>query len=331
LETGLDALKREARSYKSVAFAESTKRSYRTHMFTYLRFCFYYGLCPIPAVQETLNCYVAHLARTHAPSSISVYLNIIRILHVEAGFDNPLVLNYEVNMIRRGVLRAKGVPPRQKAPMTVAILLRLYDTVDFSLTSERAFWCALILGFFGLLRKSSLIPVSKSILAGKRLNRGDVSRLCLEAFYLSCAHSKTNQFGQRVHVIPFVACSERRICPVFAVLSHFGASELPKTSPLFNFVVACKEIFHSHAMFVNRLKRGVKQCGLDDSQISCHSLRRGGATFIFECGVSADLIKLRGDWKSNCYQQYLVISPDLTFASARTMSVVASERAVSPR
>jgi hypothetical protein len=85
---------------------------------------------------------------------------------------------------------------KEKAPMTVLILLCLFKTVNFSLASERAFWCALLLVFVGLLRKSSLIPASKTVPSNKRLNRGDISRLSLSAFFLSCAHSKTNQFGQ---------------------------------------------------------------------------------------------------------------------------------------
>ena len=109
----------------------------------------FYGREPIPASQDTLKCYVAHLARTLLPTSVNVYLNIIRILHEEAGLVNPLSANYELAMVKRGLLRARGVPPKQKAPMTVEILLSLYKTVDFSLSSEKAFWCALLVGFFG--------------------------------------------------------------------------------------------------------------------------------------------------------------------------------------
>jgi hypothetical protein len=68
----------EAKAFKSKALAESTKKSYRTHLMTYARFCYFYGLEPIPASRDTLVCYVAHLARTMQPSSINIYLNIIR-------------------------------------------------------------------------------------------------------------------------------------------------------------------------------------------------------------------------------------------------------------
>jgi hypothetical protein len=171
---GLELLKSGARAFKTNAFASSTKRSYKTHLMTYLRFCLFYGLTPVPASNETLSCYVAHLARTLKPVSVNVYLNIVRILHEEAGLPNPLASNYELSMVKRGLLRARGTPPNQKAPMTVEILIKLHGTVDFSLSSERSFWCALLIGFFGFLRKSSLIPASSTVPSTKRLNRANV-------------------------------------------------------------------------------------------------------------------------------------------------------------
>jgi hypothetical protein len=173
--SGLLALREEARLLKSRAFADSTKASYRTHLLTYLRFCIHYGVEPVPATQNTIICYTAHLARSLAPVSVNIYMNIVRILHEEAGLQNPLALNYEFNMVKRGLRRVKGVPPRQKAPITIPILIKLHGDVDFCLNSEKAFWCAILIGFFGFLRKSSLFPLSVATESGKRLNRGDVS------------------------------------------------------------------------------------------------------------------------------------------------------------
>ena len=35
---------------------------------------------------------------------------------------------------------------------------------------------------------------------------------------------------------------------------------------------------------------------------------RGGATWAFQSGVSDNLIKAEGDWKSDCYLQYVKLS-----------------------
>jgi hypothetical protein len=116
LESGLAGLIQEAKRFKAGAFATSTKAAYRTHLQTYLRYCLFYDLEPVPATQQTLTCYVAHLARTMAPKSVDIYMNIIRIIHEEAGLANPLLMNYEVRMVKRGVTHEKGTPSKQKAP-----------------------------------------------------------------------------------------------------------------------------------------------------------------------------------------------------------------------
>jgi hypothetical protein len=327
VESGIDGLRTEARRFKSMAFATATKKSYQTHLRTYLRFCFYYNLCPVPASQEVLTCYVAHLGRSLSPSSVAVYLNIILFLHEETGFVNPLCKNYEVDMVKRGLQRVKGVPPKQKAPMTVPIMLSMYSHLRLEFAEDKAFWCALLIGFFGYLRKSSLVPASSVIPQEKRLNRSDVSHVTLDSFFLTLRHSKTNQFGRRTHSIPFAVCDDKRICPVFALLRHLGSSPLTGSSPLFNFVRGGVEVCYTHALFAARLKSCAESCGLDTSRFSGHSLHRSGATFSFDCGLSADQIKLRGDWRSSCYQQYLVVSDRSCLHSAHVLSSAAAVQA----
>jgi hypothetical protein len=307
LAPGLNALLAEARVLKSQAFAVSTKASYRTHFMTFVRFCIFYGVKPVPALQSTIACYIAHLARTMAPVSVNIYLNIIRILHEESGLRNPLLDNYELAMIKRGLKRMKGAPPKQKAPMTVDILLKLYSTLDLRLASERAFWFAVLVGFFGYLRKSSLFPSSPAVKPLKRLCRRDVSRLCLGSFVLVCNHSKTNQSNERVHEVAFAACRDRRLCPVFAMLAHLGSGGRESESPLFNYVHAGVDLFFAHSAFVKHLKTGITRCGLDAGSISAHSLRRGGATLSFAAGISTEHIKARGDWVSEAYLKYIVV------------------------
>jgi hypothetical protein len=309
----------EARGFKAQAFATSTKASYKSHLMAYLRFCLFYGVEPVPASHTTLACFMAHLARTMSPASVNIYMNIVRILHEEAGLNNPMSSNYQISMMKRGLLRQKGAPPVQKDPMTPEILVLLYRTLDLSSTSDKAFWCAVLIGFFGFLRKASLFPSSPTVPPLKRVCRQDVSLLSLEAFDLTCNHSKTNQFNQRAHIIPYSACRDRRLCPVFAMLSHLGASDLGPLVPLFNFIEKGAVRFYSHAAFVSRLKCGLSQCGMDPKRISFHSLRRGGATLSFSAGVPADQIKVRGDWVSDAYQKYIVLDLDSKRGVSRTL------------
>jgi hypothetical protein len=103
VDKGFAALQLEAASYKTAAFAESIKAAYRSHQNAYLRFCIYFSLTPVPASQDTLKTYVAFLARSIKPAGINGYLNIVEIMHLEAGLENPLVANFELNMLHSDV------------------------------------------------------------------------------------------------------------------------------------------------------------------------------------------------------------------------------------
>ena len=59
-------------------------------------------------------------------------------------------------------------------------------------------------------------------------------------------------------------------------MSHFGASPLGPKRPLFNFLVASKEVALTQESFVSRLKGLLKNAGFKPGEYSAHSLRRGG-------------------------------------------------------
>ena len=119
----------EARSFTACTFAESTKSSYRTHLRAYLRFCLYFNLDPVPATQMTLILYTAYLGRSLKPASVSNYLNIVRILHLEAGLQNPMENNFALTNLKRGMARQLGTPPKQMLPFTVEMLVKIKSTL----------------------------------------------------------------------------------------------------------------------------------------------------------------------------------------------------------
>jgi hypothetical protein len=62
--------------------------------------------------------FCAHLARFLSANSVPRYLNVVRLLHLEAGFKNPLANNWELSSIQKGISRLHGKPPVQKSPNT---------------------------------------------------------------------------------------------------------------------------------------------------------------------------------------------------------------------
>jgi hypothetical protein len=184
VDRGFEILTREAELFKRQAFAESTKSTYRCQINAFLRFCLYFDKSSVPVSQSTLKCYVAFLARSLNPSSIAGYLNVVRILHVDADLPNPLEGNWEVSLIKRGITRKLGRPPVQKLPITLDILKAIFELLDMELSKDLSFWSASLVGFYGLLRKNTLLPSAANSVSNAYLIRGDVCNLCKSSFLL---------------------------------------------------------------------------------------------------------------------------------------------------
>ena len=320
LGSGVSVLLNEATRFKSAAYANTTKRTYQSQTNSYIKFCLKFNLIPVPASQETICAYVSFLARTLSPNSIPAYMNIIRILHIEAGFNNPISDNWELKMIQKGISRLLGKPPKQKLPISIPILLGIASSLA-NHPSDASFWAACLVAFFGFLRKSTLLPANDAILLGKFISRRDLEKLTLASFSIRIRNSKTIQFGQRVLVLPYVSCADPRLCPVRAMLKHLGHSKLPEARPLFNYMDKGVEFQFTHAFFVKRLKLALLASGNSTSEISCHSFRRGGATLAHAVGLSSLEIKCRGDWRSNAFERYVDISASSSLSSAHALSV----------
>ena len=77
-------------AYRAQCFTQTTKQSYISHRKSFLLFCAKFHYQPLPVSTITLCRYAAHLAERLAYNSIKQYLNIVRIMHLEAGLTNPL-------------------------------------------------------------------------------------------------------------------------------------------------------------------------------------------------------------------------------------------------
>ena len=325
MDPGFQALCNEATMFKRNAFASTTKVTYKCQLNAYMRFCIYFGRVHLPADQTTLCAYIAFLARSLNPSSLPGYINIVRIIHVQAGFVNPFKDNWELSMIRRGILRKLGRPPVQKLPITQEILCSIFECLDFSRLGELSFWCACLICFFGLLRKNTLLPYSVKDLSSSFLVRGDVVSLNETSFLLKIRKTKTIQFGQRILSIPFVMCEDKRLCPVRFLLRHLVHSPLPKEMPLFSYIVkGCPKCW-THKTFVLYLKKLLENVGYPSKDYSGHSFRRGGCSLCFEAGLSITDIELRGDWRSNSFERYIYVPASSVFKSAAALALFVSK------
>ena len=84
-------------SFRAETFADNTKGTYAAHRNSYFEFCAELCVPPVPASQETIAIFAVYLARRLKSSSVLQSLNIVRIIHLEAGLNNPLKDNWYIS------------------------------------------------------------------------------------------------------------------------------------------------------------------------------------------------------------------------------------------
>ena len=80
----------------------------------YYQYCTEVNISPLPLSQTDLGRYISNLSRRLCFSSVRQYLNVVRILYLDAGLPNPLENNWYVKSILSGVKRVKGNAVKQK-------------------------------------------------------------------------------------------------------------------------------------------------------------------------------------------------------------------------
>lgn len=140
--------------YTSNAFAQNTKRTYRTHKKSYLEFCRRMGYAPVPASSATICRYAAHLAKSLKFNSINQYLNIVRLFHDEWNLPNPLQYNVALSCTLKGIKMHKGKKLCAKNP---ELLCKILGNLDLSVSLDATVWAVCLTMFYGLLRKSNVL------------------------------------------------------------------------------------------------------------------------------------------------------------------------------
>jgi hypothetical protein len=285
-----------------------------------------------PATDQLLSDFATFLMSERlAYQTIKNYLFGVRSTQLNLGMEfPPMCERYLVRQTLKGIRRNIGDERHPKMPITVALLRRFARVVNTKRCDPTlrvrwgAIWAAILVGFFGMLRKDNLTKGKSNAINGRQgLTRNDV-RLRAEnskrpaVAWLQLRYSKTNQTRQTPLVIP-VAATGDELCPVAAVTQHLRetshgttkednlllmpAGRKPKDGPT-------PLVPLTHTVLVGAIKELATATGVDADKYAGHSLRRGGATMAFRMGVSSHLIKQQGGWKSDAVFLYHQLSAE---------------------
>ena len=179
--------------------------------------------------------YVAHLSARLSYSSVRQYLSVLRYISLEANLPHPLLDNWHLSTLLKGLKREMGASVCKKAPVTPELLLGMRSRLIMSSSLDRAVWAAALLMFFCLLRKSNVLPASlSSFCPGKHLARQDFSLAPQGLPYglvVNLRWSKTIQYRERTLLCPLPKLSGHPLCPVTALAAAFALDPLPHRGP----------------------------------------------------------------------------------------------------
>ena len=307
-------LQMESCALRQRGFAQGTWANKVSHLRQYIAFCTYYGVQDFPVHLGIILRFIAFLGRgslahksaTNILASLRWFTNLL---------DPPSVKTFEAVLVSaslKGLKAQLSRPVRQKLPFTIDHLCKFYKLLDMCNVKHVACWCAMLLAFFGCLRLSNLVPVSKKLFDPlKHLKRDDIS-FENDVVLIFYKWSKTNQSSGKVSWIPICHASDKRFNIKFFLKKLFALVKAPSDASLFSF---SSKDHHSRFSLVRLLDNCVFQAGLSPSDYSWHSFRRGAAVFAFELGLADTSVQLFGDWSSLAFKHYL------EFAYGRKVSV----------
>ena len=222
-------------------------------------------------------------------------------LHVLTKTTPPDLRDTEIALTLKGLGKKMFNRVKQAQPFTPEILLDILPYLDLTKRSDLVFWAILLVGFFGMLRKSNLMPnKADSFDPSKQLTRSHITFRNNIAI-LNITWAKNLQFKQKVLEIPLLEIPNSPLCPVTvlkAVLARKGKAHYP----LFR---TGKRVEYTYSQFQTKLCKVLKKAGYRSQAFSSHSMRRGAVMWAYRSGVPESLIQIHGDWSSEAYKRYL--------------------------
>ena len=288
------------------AYVSGTWSNLKTQVRAFFMFCTHFDITAVPASSDTVMLFAQFLSRSFSsPQSIKNYLNGVKFIHILLGHEFVHYKDAHFRMLFRGIERNLVHVPQRASPISIDILRRVGSFVDSHSELDLVCYTACLLLFFLMARAGNVFHSDKD--SGRGLLRKDVY-FSDQDMFIRFRRTKTIQFGRRVLVIP-IRSNNSIICPVLACRRMIESIPGSRSQSLFLVRRGDTSVPLSKQAFLSHVRVLLSRAGVaDPSAFSCHSFRRGGASFAFSVGIPGEMIQIFGDWASDCYKLYLEVS-----------------------
>ena len=293
------------------AWASSTLKTRSSQWKRYLQFCDDNELQSMPASARTVARFLVFQARTSRYNTVNNCLSAINRLHQTYGYQMEFRQFFLIKMVLSGIKRQLGDSVRQKIPLTPVQMLQIYSHLDMTDPFVSACWCAIMLSFRTLLRKSNIIPdTADSLDSSAHLVRRNEIVFSKEGAVISVHSTKTLQYQERCLQIPLQLLGGSPFCVVSLLKDHMMKFPGPPNGILFYKRCGRSNVPLFYRDVLKFLKDSVGRIGMDPSDVGLHSLRRSGAAYLHSIGIPLIDIQCIGDWRSLAVLSYLITPID---------------------
>ena len=216
--------------------------------------------------------------------------------------------------------------PQSKLPITIKVLLDIYQILDFTKIEDIVYWSAFLLGFYTLFRKSNLVAPSQTKFDKQKHLTRDKVTFSEAGLIVTVTWSKVIKDNKTSIKVPVFNAPGTPLSAPFWYKKMCKLVPAPSDSPAF--VIPSGQTLKpvTYHKFVTKLKYLLDKPGYNSQAFSGHSFRHGGATFLAQQGFSVPEIMKLGDWSSDSVYKYIQTSYNDREQMAKRFALSVKER-----
>lgn len=278
------------------SLAPGTVKNRLSQAALYIKFMVAYGFDYLYPETNALTMYYQFLANSYSsPATVKNHLSGAKAwVQLHRG-DIQHFGGQELGMMAKSILEGSTHVASPAAPLTPQDIRIICAYIDSMHNPHPAYKAAILLAFATFLRVSNVLSPSKTSWGGYHtLLVRDVVHLD-GRLSVTIRSTKTRRHGDP-HVLQVLPVSDSRVCPVWAWERYVGMTRPCPIGPAF---MLDDNTPLTPGPVVNIMRKALQRAGRPAySNVSFHSLRRGGAQTAANNGATQEQIMHHGTWKS---------------------------------
>ena len=301
----------------SDAWAPSTYRSYTAIFRLYLAFMIFTGIDTSKVNIEHILAFFECLKWNGVKANqMQNYLAAIRSCYVRFSLNAHIFDTPQISMFIKAVQKTAVMQVRMPNLVDKVLLKEIVQNCRYTYMGD-IFKTVYLLGFFGFLRLSNLVPHTASAFSHlKHLCKGDFFFNEKEAIIL-LKWTKTLQFHNQARLLR-VPLLQNELCPAIKKCLKIVPGD--SNAPIFQFKLHQNWQPLTDVRVRKHLKNVLQMAGKSPDFVTFHSFRRSGASMAFSHNVPLQEIQRHGTWTSDCVWRYVTDSADCGSKVASTFA-----------